>query len=92
MIIEEQAQNPERAQIKPNTLNRSQRRLIITFILVIGDTLTLGAAFLAAYYLRFELMRGNLDESVWKREAELVRKTLRETNKPHLHAFLDAWK
>ena len=43
-------------------------------------------------YLRFELMRGNLDESGWKREAELVRKTLRETNKPHLHAFLDAWK
>ena len=43
-------------------------------------------------YLRFELMRGNLDESGWKRETELVRKTLRETNKPHLHAFLDAWK
>ncbi len=43
-------------------------------------------------YLRFELMRGNLDESGWKREAELVRKTLREANKPHLRAFLDAWK
>jgi predicted PolB exonuclease-like 3'-5' exonuclease len=43
-------------------------------------------------YLRFELMRGNLDESGWKRETELVRKTLRESGKPHLHAFLDAWK
>jgi predicted PolB exonuclease-like 3'-5' exonuclease len=43
-------------------------------------------------YLRFELMRGNLDEPGWKRETELVRKTLREASKPHLHAFLDAWK
>jgi len=56
MIIEEHAQNPERVQIKPNTLSRAQRRLIITCILVIGDTLALGAAFLAAYYIRFELM------------------------------------
>ena len=43
-------------------------------------------------YLRFELMRGNLDDSGWKRETDLVRKTLRDTNKPHLNAFLDAWK
>ena len=43
-------------------------------------------------YLRFELMRGNLDDSGWKRETDLVRKTLHEANKPHLHAFLDAWK
>jgi predicted PolB exonuclease-like 3'-5' exonuclease len=43
-------------------------------------------------YLRFELIRGNLDESGWKRETELVRKTLRGVDKPHLHAFLDAWK
>ena len=43
-------------------------------------------------YLRFELMRGNLDEAGFQRETELVRKTLRETDKPHLHAFLDAWK
>ena len=43
-------------------------------------------------YLRFELMRGNLDEPGWKRETELVRKTLRDANKPHLRAFLDAWK
>ena len=42
-------------------------------------------------YLRFELIRGNLDESGWKRETDLVRKTLREANKPHLNAFLAAW-
>jgi predicted PolB exonuclease-like 3'-5' exonuclease len=42
-------------------------------------------------YLRFELIRGNLDESGWKRETDLVRKTLRDAGKPHLHAFLDAW-
>ena len=42
-------------------------------------------------YLRFELLRGNLDEAGWKREAELVRKTLREANKVHLNAFLAAW-
>jgi len=43
-------------------------------------------------YLRFELIRGNLDESGWKRETDLVRKTLRDADKSHLHAFLDAWK
>jgi predicted PolB exonuclease-like 3'-5' exonuclease len=43
-------------------------------------------------YLRFELIRGNLDESGWKRETDLVRKTLRAADKPHIHAFLDAWK
>ncbi|WP_372522276.1 3'-5' exonuclease [Sulfuricaulis sp.] len=43
-------------------------------------------------YLRFELIRGNLDESGWQRETDLVRKTLRDADKPHLHAFLDAWK
>jgi hypothetical protein len=43
-------------------------------------------------YLRFELIRGNLDESGWKRETDLVRKTLRDADKPHLRAFLDAWK
>jgi hypothetical protein len=42
-------------------------------------------------YLRFELLRGNLDEAGWKRETDLVRKNLRETNKPHLNAFLAAW-
>lgn len=43
-------------------------------------------------YLRYELMRGNLDEADHQRETELVRKTLREANKPHFHEFLKAWK
>jgi hypothetical protein len=43
-------------------------------------------------YLRYELIRGNLDEAGWKRETELVRKTLREANKPHFNEFLEAWK
>ncbi|MBI3547165.1 MAG: 3'-5' exonuclease [Gammaproteobacteria bacterium] len=43
-------------------------------------------------YLRFELMRGNLDGAGWQRETDLARKTLREANKPHLNAFLAAWK
>lgn len=43
-------------------------------------------------FLRFELVRGNLDESGWQREIELVRATLRAANKPHLHAFLAAWE
>ncbi|MCR4300486.1 MAG: 3'-5' exonuclease, partial [Sulfuricaulis sp.] len=43
-------------------------------------------------YLRYELMRGNLDEVGHKRETELVRKTLREANKPHFNEFLKAWK
>jgi predicted PolB exonuclease-like 3'-5' exonuclease len=43
-------------------------------------------------YLRFELMRGNLDEAAWRRETALVRQTLRESNKPHLHAFLRTWE
>jgi hypothetical protein len=37
-------------------------------------------------------MRGNLDDAGWKRETELVRKTLREANKPHFNEFLQAWK
>lgn len=43
-------------------------------------------------YLRYELMRGRLDLPGWQRETELVRKILRETNKPHLNEFLQAWK
>lgn len=42
-------------------------------------------------YLRFELMRGNLDEPRWRAECERVRATLREMNKPHLNDFLTAW-
>jgi len=43
-------------------------------------------------YLRFEQMRGNLDEAGYQREAELVRSTLREMNRPHLNEFLSCWK
>ncbi len=42
-------------------------------------------------YLRWELIRGNLDESGWRREGELLRNTLKPANKPHFNAFLDAW-
>jgi predicted PolB exonuclease-like 3'-5' exonuclease len=42
-------------------------------------------------YLRFELMRGNLDQPGWQRETQLVRDTLRTSGKPHLTAFLQAW-
>jgi 3'-5' exonuclease len=42
-------------------------------------------------YLRFELLRGNLDEAGWARETELIRSTMRAANKPHLNAFLTAW-
>ncbi|OGI45344.1 MAG: 3'-5' exonuclease, partial [Candidatus Muproteobacteria bacterium RBG_16_65_31] len=43
-------------------------------------------------YLRFELMRGNLDDAGWKRETQRVRDTLKAANRPHLNAFLDAWR
>lgn len=42
-------------------------------------------------YLRYEMMRGNLDDAGWERETALVRGTLRAANKPHLNAFLAAW-
>lgn len=42
-------------------------------------------------YLRFEFMRGNLDQEGLNREYELVRKTLGEMSQPHLDEFLDAW-
>lgn len=43
-------------------------------------------------YLRFELMRGRLEPSGYERECELVRQTLRDSGKPHLKEFLEAWK
>ncbi len=43
-------------------------------------------------YLRFQLIRGHLDDAGFQREAELVRKTLRDMNKPHLHEFLTHWR
>lgn len=42
-------------------------------------------------YLRFELMRGNLDQAGYARETELLRTCLRAANRPHLNEFLAAW-
>jgi predicted PolB exonuclease-like 3'-5' exonuclease len=42
-------------------------------------------------YLRYELMRGNLDAAGLEREFDLVRKTLRDMDQPHLNQFLEAW-
>ncbi|MBT8091527.1 MAG: 3'-5' exonuclease [Gammaproteobacteria bacterium] len=42
-------------------------------------------------YLRFEFMRGNLDEKQLQREFALVRSTLEAMDKAHLNEFLAAW-
>ncbi len=42
-------------------------------------------------YLRFELMRGNLDERDLQREYALVRSTLESMDQEHLNEFLAAW-
>lgn len=42
-------------------------------------------------YLRFEFMRGNLDDNGLEKEFELVRATLRSLDRPHLNEFLEAW-
>jgi len=42
-------------------------------------------------YLRFEYMRGNLDEKDLQREYALVRNTLTSLDLPHLNEFLAAW-
>jgi len=42
-------------------------------------------------YLRFEHMRGNLDDAALEREFALVRSTLVEMDQPHLNEFLGAW-
>ena len=42
-------------------------------------------------YLRFEFMRGNLDEAGLEKEYALVRETIRGMDQPHLTEFLDAW-
>lgn len=42
-------------------------------------------------YLRYEVMRGNLDDAGYRRETKLVRDTLAAANRPHLNAFLAAW-
>jgi predicted PolB exonuclease-like 3'-5' exonuclease len=42
-------------------------------------------------YLRFERMRGNLDEAGHRRETALVREFLKNSGKRHLAEFLTAW-
>ena len=42
-------------------------------------------------FLRFEYMRGFLDETELEREYELVRNTLTSMDQPHLNEFLQAW-
>jgi predicted PolB exonuclease-like 3'-5' exonuclease len=42
-------------------------------------------------YLRFEHMRGNLDQAGLQRELQLVRSTLTAMDAPHLNEFLAAW-
>ena len=42
-------------------------------------------------FLRFEYMRGNLDDKDLEREFTLVRSTLESMKQPHLNEFLAAW-
>jgi len=42
-------------------------------------------------YLRFQLMRGKLDETRYQQECELVRSTLQQSNAGHWKQFLAAW-
>ena len=42
-------------------------------------------------YLRFEYVRGKLDDRQLAREFALVRATLRDLDQPHLNEFLAAW-
>jgi hypothetical protein len=42
-------------------------------------------------YLRYELMRGNLDEQGYERETGMVREFLKGARKPHFDEFLAAW-
>jgi predicted PolB exonuclease-like 3'-5' exonuclease len=43
-------------------------------------------------YLRFELLRGNLDQPGYEREVGRVRDLLKTEDRPHWRAFLEAWK
>ena len=43
-------------------------------------------------YLRFQFMRGNLDDAGLKAEYDLVRSQLLEYDKPHMNEFLTAWQ
>jgi len=42
-------------------------------------------------YLRFELIRGSLDQPGYDQEVQRVRDLLKTENKPHWQAFLEAW-
>ncbi|MBA1145488.1 3'-5' exonuclease [Ectothiorhodospiraceae bacterium WFHF3C12] len=43
-------------------------------------------------YLRFDRMRGRLDEAGYQAACEQVKTALRESQRPHLTAFLQAWE
>jgi len=43
-------------------------------------------------YLRFELMRGNIDVAGFEQEMQRTRDLLRADSRPHLQAFLNAWR
>ena len=43
-------------------------------------------------YLRFEFMRGHLDDKALESEYELVRSTIRSMDLPHLNEFLQSWQ
>ena len=43
-------------------------------------------------YLRFEYLRGNLDDKELDKEFDVVRSTLKDLDRPHLNEFLDAWQ
>lgn len=42
-------------------------------------------------YLRFELMRGRLQETDYQRECQLLQATLNANDRPHLREFLQSW-
>jgi hypothetical protein len=43
-------------------------------------------------YLRFQLMRGQLDAAAYEAELELTRTLLRKEARPHFLEFLEAWE
>jgi predicted PolB exonuclease-like 3'-5' exonuclease len=43
-------------------------------------------------FLRFEYLRGNLDDSALEAEYAMVEATLREMRQPHIDQFLSAWQ
>jgi predicted PolB exonuclease-like 3'-5' exonuclease len=42
-------------------------------------------------YLRFQLMRGRLDDRAYRAECDLVRTTLARGGEPHWREFLERW-